>query len=173
MLFIIEIIFVFILLAFCLIASYKDIKTNKIPNWIPITLFVIWIFEIILKWMLAANNIIDMQVIDVLVQCGKQVLTSGVICCILAACIVLINKRRKRMGQAQHSVFGMGDIKLLMVVCLFLGFNNSLICLLIACLSFIVYATMYKLTKKEKLSVAPFAPFIFIGLILVLVLHFI
>lgn len=173
MLFTIETIFIFVLFAFCLIASYKDIKTNKIPNWIPVTLFLVWIFEIILKWILAANKIIDIQVIDVLVQCGKQVLTSAVICCILAACIVLINKRRKSMGQPQHSVFGMGDIKLLMVICLFLGFSNSLICILVACISFLLYAIVRQIQTNKKIQSAPFAPFISVGLIVVIVLQFI
>lgn len=38
-----------------------------------------------------------------------------------------------------NEIFGMGDIKLLSVLSLYLGFYSTLICLLIACVAFVIY----------------------------------
>lgn len=154
------------LLIFTAVASVKDIKTNKIPNWIPLTLFAFWFVAIIVKWILADMNLLGIQVIDVFIAVAKQVICAAVICCILAASVVLVNKRRKRLGQAQKSVFGMGDVKLLMVVCLYLGLTASCACIIFACLSFLIYIYILRFSKKQKISSAPFAPFIFIGQII-------
>ena len=108
-------------------------------------------------------GIIDAQVIDVLWSAAKQVLTSGVICCLLAACIVIANKLREKRGQEKTSPFGMGDIKLLMVVCLFLGPILSCICIFSACIAFLVYVLIVAILAKIKISKAPFAPFILVG----------
>ena len=163
-----------ILLTFSAIASYKDIKTKKIPNWIPLTLFWFWMLAVIVKWILADLNILDIQVIDVFTTCAKQVITSAVICCILAASVVLVNKGRKKSGKPQKSVFGMGDVKLLMIVCLYFGITGSCLCIIFACLSFLIYIFIVRLAIKQKISAAPFAPFIFIGeIIAIVVLYFI
>ena len=110
-------------------------------------------------------GIIDAQVIDVLWTAAQQVLTSAVICCLLAACIVLTNKIREKKGQAKTSPFGMGDVKLLMVVCLFLGPMLSCISIFSACIAFLIYALIISAVAKIKVSKAPFAPFILIGVI--------
>lgn len=92
-----------------------------------------------------------------------QVLTSAVVCCLLALCVVLANKWRKRKGQVKTSPFGMGDVKLLMVVCLFLGPTLSFICLFASCVAFIVYMLFLNIIFKTKITKAPFAPFILAG----------
>lgn len=63
--------------------------------------------------------------------------------------------------------FGMGDVKYLSVVALYLGFFNTCICLLASCISFVVVSLI---TKKKIL---PFAPFIFIGILLVIAFKFV
>lgn len=78
-------------------------------------------------------------------------------------CVVLANKWRERKGQPKTSVFGMGDIKLLMVVCLYLGPSLSFVCLFSACIAFIIYSLIVNLILKTKLDKAPFAPFILAG----------
>lgn len=152
-----------ILILFTAVACLKDIKINKIPNWIPLTLFAIWIVAIVVKWILADMQILNIEVIDVLITCAKQVLASAIICCVLAASVAITNKRRKKLGLAQKSAFGMGDVKLLMVVCLYLGTTWSCACIIFACLSFLIYVFIKRLSSNEKISHAPFAPFIFIG----------
>lgn len=162
-----------ILVLFTAVASVKDIKTNKIPNWIPLTLFVIWFLAIIVKWILADMNLLGIQAIDVFITVFKQVICAAVICCILAASVVLVNKRRKRLGQPQKSAFGMGDVKLLMVVCLYFGISGSCACIIFACLSFLIYIYIVRFSKKQKISSAPFAPFIFIGEIISIIVLFV
>lgn len=95
-------------------------------------------------------------------------LASAVICCVLAGCIVLTNKLRKKRGLAKTSVFGMGDIKLLMVVCLYLGLEGSFICILGACVCFLLYVLAFKIATKKTVAKAPFAPFILAGIIVYL-----
>ena len=97
-------------------------------------------------------------------------LASAVICCVLAGCIVLTNKLREKKGLAKTSVFGMGDIKLLMVVCLILGLEGSFICLLGACICFLIYVLAFRIATKQNISKAPFAPFILAGILCYLVI---
>lgn len=108
-------------------------------------------------------RVLDAQVIDVLWTAAKQVLTAGIICCLLAACIVITNKLREKRGQKKTSPFGMGDVKLLMVICLFLGPMLSCICIFSACIAFLVYVLIVGVIAKIKITKAPFAPFILVG----------
>ena len=102
-----------------------------------------------------------------------QVLASAVICCVLAVSIAFTNKLRKKRGLPKADVFGMGDIKLLMVVCLYLGLEDSFICIFGACLIFIIYILVMRMVSKNKISKAPFAPFILAGILIVSLVSFI
>lgn len=164
---------IIILIIFCILASIKDVKICKIPNYVPISLFVIWVLFVFIKWALAANKIIDLSVIDVLIQAACQVICSAVICCLLAACIIIVDKLNKKRGLPKSQSLGMGDIKLLMVVCLYLDIWSSFICLFIACLIFILYILFMRIVKHNNISTAPFAPFILIGVIFAAVIQII
>lgn len=164
---IVDKILLIVLLVFVLIAAIKDAKTRKIPNYISLTLFFIWILSIFVKFTLIGTHIIDFPQIDVWKNCAMQVLTSALICCVLAACIVFVNNRRKKRNQLEVAPFGMGDIKLLMVICLYLSPFDSFLCVVFACVSFVLYMILISIVKKESINSGAFAPFIFIGVMLI------
>lgn len=163
---IVDYILLVVLNALCIVAAVNDAKTRKIPNWIPLSLFVVWFVSIFVKWGLAAYNLIDFSVMDVFGQCAIQVIFACVIFCILCLCINIVNNRNKKLGRPQTIVFGMGDIKLLVMLCLYLNIYASLICILISCIAFIIYIFIIRIRTKKKIVTAPFAPFILVGVMI-------
>lgn len=66
------------------------------------------------------------------------------------------------------NAFGGADIWVVTILAIVLGLTNSLIAMIITCLSFILYVVAMKLSKKEKKLKIAFVPFISIGTIIVI-----
>lgn len=72
---------------------------------------------------------------------------------------------RKNNG---NNSFGGADIWVVAILGLVLGFESSLVSLLISCISFVIFIGLLKIIKKERKHKIPFVPFIFIGMTVVL-----
>lgn len=72
---------------------------------------------------------------------------------------------RKNNG---NNSFGGADIWVIAILGLVLGFEGSLVSLLISCISFVIFIGLLKIIKKERKQKIPFVPFIFIGMTVVL-----
>lgn len=72
---------------------------------------------------------------------------------------------RKNNG---NNSFGGADIWVVAILGLVLGFESSLVSLLISCISFVIFIGLLKIIKKERKQKIPFVPFIFIGMTVVL-----
>ncbi len=72
---------------------------------------------------------------------------------------------RKNNG---NNSFGGADIWVIAILGLVLGFESSLVSLLISCISFVIFIGLLKIIKKERKQKIPFVPFIFIGMTVVL-----
>lgn len=71
---------------------------------------------------------------------------------------------RKNNG---NNSFGGADIWVIAILGLVLGFEGSLVSLLIAC-GLVLFIRLLKIIKKERKQKIPFVPFIFIGMTVVL-----
>ncbi|WP_158524029.1 A24 family peptidase [Paenibacillus bovis] len=68
---------------------------------------------------------------------------------------------------------GAGDVKLVAVIGLFLGIEQTLLVVFLTCLSYIVYAGGSKLVKKRLQKRTPLAPFLAAGVSLLIILQLI
>lgn len=151
----------------CLIAAIKDIKTRKIPNNIILALIVYWVIFSFVDMLFIKLGIIVCDIEDELYNILINLLSAFFIACILFIIEFLLKKFRNKKSQ-----LGAGDIKLISVICLFFGYYRTIIIILLSCIFFIAYVLGKKIIKKQNVSQLPFAPFIFLGLIIVVILTY-
>lgn len=120
------------------------------------------------KVLFSATEIIDDDLWKLISECVNQ-LASGLIFVVLLGLLVFLFKK---FGSKNKEYFGMGDIKLIFVVGIFLGPDKTLVCILAACIAMIIFCIAVYLIKKKIIKNLPFAPFIFIGLICTICLTF-
>lgn len=120
-------------------ASYKDVKTRQISNWLCLAVCV-----------LAAVRI----------YFNRLSLLSAVIAAIFAAAPFFIADFIK-LG-----CVGGGDIKLLFSAGLMLGTGGVGIMLFISCIAFLAMSIIKKFKNKTNEKSAPFAPYISIGAVI-------
>lgn len=91
----------------------------------------------------------------------KSIVEAGALVFVFACLFVIFNK----VGNIDKDkiYFGLGDVKLLTVLCLFVGLKNLLIILVAACVFFLLFVFLRYLITKNKDNKAPFAPSIFFG----------
>ena len=129
-----------------LIAAIIDAKIRKIPNWLVVLLFIAWIpFAAYRSFCL-----------DQLMNMGLCLLTGIGLFLLLLLLLYLMRDK---------NAFGVGDIKFLSVVALYLGFYSTCICVIVSCVAFIIFSLI------SKKRVAVFAPFMFIGIIVSVIIR--
>lgn len=142
-----------ILLNFLIYISYIDIKEKIIPNLSLKILFIIAILFIIYE---CISNISNFKVI--LLDYLFGFIAGGGIFFI----VKIINKNS----------IGMGDVKLISVLSLFIGFENVISCMVLSLLLLSIFSIIFLIIKKITLKDSvPFAPFITVALIISIVLE--
>lgn len=165
-----EIISFLILLGFCIVASVIDVKTRKVPNAIPFLLYTIWILINVLKLVFSLNSIFGFNFDLWLSKLLESIISAFAVILLVFLCRFLVAKFCKKEA---NSVFGMGDIKLLCVICLYLDFMTTVVLLVIACLAFILYRVFMLMVFKNSNKALPFVPFMCCGMFLVIILKFV
>lgn len=69
-----------------------------------------------------------------------------------------------------HSI-GPGDVKLVAIIGLFVGLEQTLLTLFLMCLSYVAYAILLMSFKKKVDKRIPLAPFVTVGILLMLMSH--
>jgi leader peptidase (prepilin peptidase)/N-methyltransferase len=129
----------FIILMIC---SIKDIKEKEIPN------------KVIITGILLGLAVCTMSF-------DTEIVLDSVITCVITGFILYLVSMVTKGG------IGMGDMKLMAVCGLFLGFSQTTAVLLISLLLTGVIGIIYILLKKASLkSAIPFAPFITAGFVI-------
>lgn len=127
-----------VVIVFLLISSYFDIKKRKIPNLIILCLLVIAVFSIIIQNKNLISYLFGMLIPSLI--------------------LIVLNFLHKNF-------IGNGDIKLLIVTGLLIGYHANLLVFSMSCILSITFAIVYKTLTKETLSSLPFAPFITLSII--------
>lgn len=129
----------FVILMIC---SIKDIKEKEIPNKVIITGILLGLAVCTISF-------------------DTEILLDSVITCVITGFILYL------VSMATKGGLGMGDMKLMAVCGLFLGFSQTTSVLLISLLLTGVIGIGYILLKKASLkSTIPFAPFITAGFVI-------
>lgn len=162
-----------------IVAVYYDIKDKKIPNWVPVDIFIIWVIAGIIKYLVLTTSIVDAQTRTIIFQNVKveevlpYLLQGGVaafsVIALLWGCVWVVNNLRKVFKKKEQTVLGWGDIKILAAISLYFGYVGSFICIFIACITFVIYYALLSATGGKRKNGYPFAPFILIGLIAAIV----
>ncbi|MDO5328519.1 MAG: prepilin peptidase [Coriobacteriia bacterium] len=132
--------------AVALIAAIIDGKTRKIPNWLVLILIILWIG-------FATYRSFCLDQLFYIFTC----LLTGIGLFLLMLLLLYLMKDK--------NAFGIGDIKYLSVVGLYLGFYSACICIISSCVAFVIYSLI------SKKRVAAFAPFILVGIIISAIIH--
>lgn len=151
------------LFAMCLIAAIVDVATKKIPNIIPGTLLFVWVVATAAKWLLSNSKIIDLSLLDVFQPCVQQIIAAVSVFCVLTISIKIVAKLRKNRGMSEQTIFGAGDIKMSVAICLYFGYIGSFVFVFVSCVLLIIFALISRWTKSKKFQTYPFGPFMFFG----------
>lgn len=131
-----------LLLLMCTWCSYTDLKERRIPN--------VWTYTAFL--VLLVYRMFD------------PVFLWGLIpAVVLLGCWFFIPPSLS---------IGEGDIKLLAVIGLGIGFNQTMVVFFYMGLGWLISKIAYRIVKRRKLNFLPLAPFILIGLILAIILKY-
>lgn len=131
-----------------LAATVIDLKTNTIPNFIPVVLVLLRLAILVYEFVCSES--------------AMSYLVSSLVGCFLCAVLLIIGNKISKGG------IGGGDIKLLSCIGFMCGVYvvfSALLISLIACI--IVSAILLALKKRTSKDRLPFAPFIYLGFTLV------
>ena len=136
---------IFIIL-FAVAATVFDIKTRRIPNWLVLGMFGVWLLLLIHEFSTSPCNA-PAELLD----CALGFLVGGGIFML----VYIIS----------HKGLGGGDVKFMAAAGLYLGLSSTIPAILygtiLAALTGLVLILLKKITKKDKL---PLAPFLLVGI---------
>lgn len=147
---------------FVFIAAIIDAKTKKIPNWIILELLCFWLFIKGLSLYFVLNQFLDINLSEWIQDFMTPVLYGIIVLLFLLGVIFL----SKKLFRTTENFFGMGDIKLLFSITLYVGLMKSLFILTMSSVLFCMYVLFRRLLRRDKSNTAAFAPFICIGVII-------
>lgn len=137
-----------LLLAALAVIAWIDRRSKRIPNSILLAMILIRLIFLALEWILYPDM-------------GLAMLISSVMGALIGGGLFLLCYFLTRGG------IGMGDVKLFAVVGLYVGSGVIMTVVFLSVVASAVYSIIQLLRKKTKLKdEIPFAPFIWIGLIL-------
>ncbi len=160
------------LTAECFIFSYSIWKTGRYMILAAALFFIAWIDHQskripnrILKILLAVRTILLAAEWLTYPRLGLAVLLSALLGAAIGGGMFLIAHFISKGG------VGMGDVKLFMVIGLFMGSGSIMTAVFLSVMASALYSIVMLLLKKIKLKEEiPFAPFIFIGTVLTMAL---
>lgn len=133
--------------------AFKDIKERRVPNPAIAVLLGAWTC-----WKIAAAAMDFEFATEIAAQSSFDLLAASAVFVLLFAFGCLYERARKKPSM------GMGDIKLIAVLALFIGIRGVGICLLIACLVGLVYAIADVVRRNPVSNGIPFAACLSCGL---------
>ncbi|MEC4175201.1 A24 family peptidase [Adlercreutzia sp. R7] len=148
-----------LLLAGLVVIAVGDMRTRRIPNGMVAALALLWvIWRCVLgfagRYMgLGFWNTLLSPAPTVLGQIGLPVygasLSGGVLGALALGGGMLVLSAVYELTTKKES-FGGGDIKLMVVIGLFLGWERGLVCLFVACLVSVIYALVMRFRTRGK-----------------------
>lgn len=142
-----------LLVAFGYIASLTDIRSKRVPNKLILGMVSIWTLTIVPQLFFQTEE-------------GIAVMLSGLIGFVMGGLLFLVVYLISRKG------LGGGDVKLMAVSGLFLGFNGVLPAMLYGSILASIFAIILILAKKiERKDTIPLVPFLYAGMLLTVFLQ--
>lgn len=184
-----------LLIAGLAVVSVKDARTRRIPNGWVVLLMLLWAaWRLVLGF---AGKYMGLGFWSTLLSPAPEVLgrfdlpiygvslSEGILGALLLGGGMLVLSAVYELAMRNES-FGGGDIKLMAVVGLFLGWERGLVCLLVACVLSVAYVLVRAVAARARRASAPnasedsaaaplrtqtmaFAPFITLGVLVAFV----
>ena len=146
------------ILALLIFATISDIKKRIIPNVVPLGIALVTLSKFMFI-LLSNGDIGTLQEVFFLIEQNLLGFLAALLLC-------LISKAMAGEG------FGMGDIKLLISLGLYLGVDIFLrTVLVVSILAFLVGLIFIVFKHADKKTTLPFAPFIFCGVFLIKIIE--
>jgi len=137
-----------LLIVFGYIASLTDIRSKRVPNKLVSVMTAAWILAIVPQLFFQTEK-------------ALAIMFSGLIGFVMAGLLFLVVYLVSRKG------LGGGDVKLMAVAGLYLGFNGVLPSMLYGSILASIFAVILILAKKiGRKDAIPLVPFLYIGMLL-------